>query len=86
MPHIAITMLPGRTPEQKKSLACRLREALASELGVDKLLVSVSVEDLALENWDGFLKGLPDDSILIPETDKEDEKFKNRTCNCCKPA
>lgn len=53
MPHIAITMLPGRTPEQKKSLARKLREVLSEELNVDNLLVSVSVSDLPIEGWGG---------------------------------
>lgn len=72
-------MLPGRTPEQKKSLARKLKEALACQLGIDPVIVSVSVKDLPMENWNGFLADLPDNEIIIPEN----EKYKKGSCPCC---
>lgn len=75
-------MLPGRTPAQKKSLARKLREVLSQELDVDKMIVSVSVNDLPMEGLDKFLTELPDDSIIIPEEKNDDEKCKKGSC-CC---
>lgn len=65
--HIAITTLPGYTPQEKKLLARRLKEAAANLMGVIPCTVSVSVKDLPIENWDGFIRELPDDEIVIPE-------------------
>lgn len=66
--HIAITTLPGYTPQEKKLLAQRLKEVAANLMGVIPCTVSVSVKDLSIENWDDFIKELPDDEIVIPET------------------
>ena len=57
--HIAITTLPGYTPQEKKLLAQRLKEAAANLMGVIPCTVSVSVKDLSIENWDDFIKELP---------------------------
>ena len=47
MPHIAITMLPGRDKAVKAKLAPGLvREAVSKELGIGAEYVSVSVEDV----------------------------------------
>ena len=35
MPHIAITMIPGRTAEEKKKLAERVHEFITAELQID---------------------------------------------------
>ncbi len=53
---------------EKKLLAQRLKEAAANLMGVIPCTVSVSVKDLSIENWDDFIKELPDDEIVIPET------------------
>ena len=58
----------GYTPQEKKLLAQRLKEAAANLMGVIPCTVSVSVKDLSIENWDDFIKELPDDEIVIPET------------------
>lgn len=81
MPHITITLLPGRTPEQKKSLARRLKEVLACELDINPVIVSVSVKDLPMEGWNGFLTNLPEDEIVIPET--ECGEYPKDSCPCC---
>lgn len=81
MPHITITLLPGRTPEQKKSLARRLKEVLACELDINPVIVSVSVKDLPMEGWNGFLANLPEDEIVIPEN--ENWKRPEGSCPCC---
>ena len=83
MPHICIGMLPGRTPEQKTALAHKIRELVSAELNVDKMIVSVSMEDVELADWDGFMSKIPDDSIIIPEANTNDEKYKKCSCNFC---
>lgn len=66
--HIAITTLPGCSPQEKKLLARRLKEEAANLMGVTSCTVSVSVKDLPIEDWDAFIRELPDDEIVIPET------------------
>ena len=52
MPHIAIKMYPGRSEEIKKDLAEKTRDFIAKEMNADQKYFSVSVEDVASENWD----------------------------------
>ena len=65
--HIAITTLPGYSPQEKKLLARRLKETAANLMGVVPCTISVSVKDLPIEDWDAFIRELPDDEIIIPE-------------------
>ncbi|UYU41798.1 tautomerase family protein [Bacteroides salyersiae] len=68
--HIAITTLPGYSLRDKKLLARRLKDAVAS-LGVLPITVSVSIKDLPKEEWDEFIIKLHDDEIIIPEVNKK---------------
>lgn len=65
MPHIAITMYPGRNDDIKNSLAKKMQDAMAEELNIDKKFISVSIEDIEKENWDENMKKYPDDIIFI---------------------
>ena len=52
MPHIQVTMLKGRTTEQKRKLAKRLTDAMVEEAGavrdgVTVVMVEVEKEDFA---------------------------------------
>ena len=40
MPHIAITMFPGRDDKTKEALAGKMKETLVKELGVSESVVS----------------------------------------------
>ncbi|WP_295936137.1 tautomerase family protein [uncultured Alistipes sp.] len=80
MPHIAITMLPGRDMEKKKALARKLRAFVARELEVDALIVSVSVEDIPLDKWNESMARIPEGAILIPEQEKSEQ---GNGCKCC---
>ena len=51
MPHIAVSMYPGRDDEIKKKLALKLQETVAEELKVDPKVITVSVEDVPKEQW-----------------------------------
>lgn len=66
MPHIAVMMYPGRDDEKKMALAKKLQEAAQEVLGVDKRVISVSVEDVAKEDWDeNFLKKVDKETIFV---------------------
>ncbi len=66
MPHIAVMMYPGRDDEKKMALAKKLQEAVQEVLGVDKRVISVSVEDVAKEDWDeNFLKKVDKETIFV---------------------
>lgn len=51
MPHIAITMIPGRDEATKRTLAQKTQEFMVKELGVEPKFVSVSIQDISEENW-----------------------------------
>ena len=65
MPHISVTMHPGRTPEQKKALAKALKTALTEFLGCPEGVVSVSVAEVPPEKWKEHLASFPEESVLI---------------------
>lgn len=66
MPHVAITMIPGRDDVTKKELAEKMQLFLAKELAVDKKFVSVSIQDVPIRDWDSEMKKFPDDSMFVP--------------------
>ncbi len=65
MPHIAVTMIPGRDDSTKKLLAEKLQSFLATELGVNEDLVSVSVQDIAMENWHEEIRKIPAELMFV---------------------
>lgn len=46
MPHIAISMYPGRSREEKAALAEKVRTLVSEELKKDPKVVTVSVHDV----------------------------------------
>jgi len=42
MPHIQITLLTGRTPDQKRKVAERITEAIVQEMGTQPDAVTIS--------------------------------------------
>lgn len=75
--HIAITTLPGYSLQEKQLMARKLKNTVAALLGVATVSVSVSVKDLPIEDWNEFIRKLPDSEIIIPETCKG-----QTDCNC----
>lgn len=65
MPHVAITMIPGRNQEQKMHLAEQVQTLLIQELQIDKKFISVSVEDIPKENWQESMEKFTDDILYI---------------------
>lgn len=65
MPHIAVTMLPGRSRAIKQYLAEKLRDTLIDVLGVDSKYISVSIEDVEMKDWDKSMERIKDESMII---------------------
>ena len=65
MPHIAVTMLPGRDRETKQKLAENLCNTLIETLGVDAKFVSVSVEDVEMKEWENSMRRIPAETIIV---------------------
>jgi len=51
MPHIQVTLVKGRTTDQKRRIASRLTEVLSEEAKVDPKYISLSLVEVEL---DGF--------------------------------
>ena len=51
MPHVAIQMYPGRDQVTKAKIAKKMQAILAEQMGADKKYFSVSIEDVASEDW-----------------------------------
>ncbi|MBQ4062343.1 MAG: tautomerase family protein [Christensenellaceae bacterium] len=63
MPHIDITMFPGRDDKVKSELAKKVRLFIADELSIDKSVVSVSVKDIEKEKWMEHIKTFSEDTM-----------------------
>ncbi|HUK86699.1 MAG TPA: 2-hydroxymuconate tautomerase [Terriglobales bacterium] len=51
MPHIQVTMLRGRTTEQKRKLVQRLTEAMVEEAGAARDAVTVALVEVEKEDF-----------------------------------
>jgi 4-oxalocrotonate tautomerase len=51
MPHIIVKLYPGRSQEQKQTLADELTKTLMSVLGSKQEAISVGIEDVAADDW-----------------------------------
>lgn len=65
MPHIAITMIPGRDDETKQALALKIQAFLVGELDIDPKFVSVSIQDIPKEEWAESMKQFPDKIMFV---------------------
>ena len=65
MPHVAITMLPGRDGETKRALAQKTQAFLERELGIDPKFISVSIQDIPPEDWARSMKQFPEDILFV---------------------
>ena len=65
MPHIAVTMFPGRDNETKQALSLKLQAFLAEELNISKEVVSVSVEDIPKEKWNESMRKIPAEAMFV---------------------
>lgn len=67
MPHIAVTMYPGRDDEIKSRFAEKLTAFVAEELGVSPSVVSVSVEDIEKKDWEKHLASFDEEIMYVKE-------------------
>ncbi len=51
MPHVMVKMYAGRSEAQKQALAAEIVEAVKRTLGSSDEAISVSVEDVAPNDW-----------------------------------
>lgn len=65
MPHIDITMIPGRDEKSKERIARRIQQFLSEELEIDEKFVSVSIEDITKENWEKHMDELTDKVMYV---------------------
>ena len=65
MPHVDITMYPGRDRETKAALAQKVRELLSAELKVDDKVVSVSIRDVPREEWPEHIQKYKDENMFL---------------------
>ena len=65
MPHIAITMIPGRDDAAKRALAQKTQEFMAKELAIDPKFISVSVQDIPAENWKASMERFSDELLYV---------------------
>lgn len=65
MPHVDITMIPGRDDSAKKEIALKVQQFLAKELNIDEKFVSVSIEDVPKEEWDAHMERLKDKKMFV---------------------
>lgn len=65
MPHIAITMFPGRDEETKTRLAAKMQQCMVEELGVDADVVSVSIADVPQDKWSENIRSIDKNTMFI---------------------
>ncbi len=65
MPHVAITMIPGRDDETKQALALKTQVFLVQELGIDPKFVSVSIQDIPKEDWNKSMEQFSDEIMFV---------------------
>lgn len=65
MPHVAITMIPGRGDETKQALALKTQAFLEKELGIDPKFISVSIQDIPKEDWSKSMERFSDEIMFV---------------------
>ena len=60
MPHVDITMVPGRDDHAKRELAQKVQAFPAQELEMGEQFVSVSIKDIAKEQWGVHMAAMTD--------------------------
>lgn len=51
MPHVIVKLYPGRTEHQKLDLTSKIVKAVMEAVNAEESSVSVSIEEIAKENW-----------------------------------
>ena len=69
MPHVSLTLYPGRTPEQINQMAKALRKSLVDTVGWKDSDVSVSVQERKPEEFAASVNERLTEETLILESD-----------------
>lgn len=69
MPHISVMMYPGRDEATKELIAKNLQAELMKTLNAPASVISVSVEDIAPENWNETVAAKVKSEDIFIETD-----------------
>ncbi len=64
MPLIQITMLEGRTPEQKRRIVERITNTMVEELGIKREAVTMTITDVPPSNYASA-------GVLVLDRDKD---------------
>lgn len=51
MPHLSVSLYPGRSNEVKQEFANKLKDFVVQELGCEPNVVSVSFKEIEQEKW-----------------------------------
>lgn len=51
MPHIQVTMLEGRTTEQKRKIAARMTDVLVEEAGANREAITVALVEVPRDSF-----------------------------------
>lgn len=68
MPHITISMYPGRTDEVKKEMAKNTKESFVNLNGIPEGSVSVSIEEIEPSEFSGEIEKRLNDKNILAET------------------
>ena len=71
MPHVTISMYPGKSEEDKEALAKAVQELLI-KTGTPHTAISVRITEVAAENWkeqvfDRYIKEAGDELYILPD-------------------
>ncbi len=56
MPHIQVSLYPGRDDELKNKIAKELKDTLVEKIGMPKEAISVSIEDIEAEDFENTIQ------------------------------
>ena len=56
MPHIQVSLYPGRDDELKNKMAKELKNAMAEKIGIPEEAISVSIEDVEPEDFENIIE------------------------------
>lgn len=65
MPHVDITMIPGRDDDEKRAIAQDVQTFLSERLSISPEFVSVSIEDVPREEWSRHMASMTDKKRFI---------------------
>ena len=56
MPHIQVSLYPGRDDELKSKMANELKNTIVEKIGISKEVISVSIEDIEPDDFENTIQ------------------------------